>query len=68
MTTQEIQNERLRNSYLAGYLESVVKHAHFNLPLGVSAEFEMQFKDRMRKELERAYEYADSFITEYRKK
>jgi hypothetical protein len=68
MTTQEIQNERLRNSYLAGYLESVVKNAHFNLPLGVSAEFEMQFKDRMRKELERARACADHFITEYRKK
>jgi len=68
MTTQEIQNERLRNSYLAGYLESVVKNAHFNLPLGVSAEVEMQFKDRMRKELERACAAADHFITEYRQK
>ena len=68
MTTQEIQNERLRYSYLAGYLKSVVKNAHFNLPLGVSAEFEMQFKDRMREELERACASADHFIAEYHKK
>ena len=68
MNKEEIENQHLRNSYLAGYLQSVVKHAHFNLPLGVSAEFEMQFKDRMRKELERAYQYADSFVTEYRQK
>ena len=68
MNKEEIENQNLRNCYLAGYLQSVVKHAHFNLPLGVSAEFEMQFKDRMRKELERAYQYADSFVTEYRQK
>jgi hypothetical protein len=68
MNKEEIENQNLRNCYLAGYLQSVVKHAHFNLPLGVSAEFEMQFKDRMRKELERACAAADSFITEYRKK
>ncbi len=68
MSKEEIEIGYLRNSYLAGYLESVVKNAHFNLPLGVSAEFEMQFKDRMRKELERACAAADHFITEYRQK
>ena len=68
MNKEEIEIGYLRNSYLAGYLESVVKNAHFNLPLGVSAEFEMQFKDRMRKELERACACADHFIAEYHKK
>jgi hypothetical protein len=68
MNKEEIEIGYLRNSYLAGYLESVVKNAHFNLPLGVSAEFEMQFKDRMRKELERARACADHFIAEYHKK
>ena len=68
MNKEEIEIGYLRNSYLAGYLQSVVKNAHFNLPLGVSAEFEMQFKDRMRKELERACACADHFIAEYHKK
>jgi len=68
MNKEEIEIGYLRNSYLAGYLQSVVKNAHFNLPLGVSAEFEMQFKDRMRKELERARACADHFIAEYHKK